>query len=392
MHSGFDDNEDKYINNYLYCVDLIRFVSALLVVFFHLGYSVWANPTSGARQFIDSTYDYKELSHVFRHGWIGVEVFFVISGMVIYRSAKNASFLKFVSSRILRLYPATWICASITLVVTLLTVDMSGSELVRRYVGSMLLIPVHPWIDPVYWTLAVEISFYTIIGIVLLSGWRNIFYHVAFMLTVVCLGYQILQAFQHVSELHIIPELPLQVIRLSMMEYGSFFALGIIVGLKIQRGYLQLRDLAIAFMAIIACCISIYFNTIAVNSYLNNDSNMAFNLSVPLLVWVVSVLIFYFSESIDKFFGKYIPSSFVYVKILGRMTFPIYLIHFIPGVTLTNLLSVEFGFHKHVSLAFAVFSILVVSLVVSTRLEPLVKSWLAGCIAGMAERLRISKA
>ena len=46
-------------------------------------------------------------------GWIGVQIFFVISGIVIANSAQSATPFRFAVSRFLRLYPAAWIAAAI---------------------------------------------------------------------------------------------------------------------------------------------------------------------------------------------------------------------------------------------------------------------------------------
>ena len=49
-------------------------------------------------------------------GWVGVEVFFVISGFVIANSASKTSPIEFLISRALRLYPAVWVCSTATFV------------------------------------------------------------------------------------------------------------------------------------------------------------------------------------------------------------------------------------------------------------------------------------
>ena len=68
-------------------IDAIRFSSAVLVSAFHL---TWHIP---------------EAVHVMPFGWIGVQIFFVISGIVIANSARLATPFRFAVSRFLRLYP-----------------------------------------------------------------------------------------------------------------------------------------------------------------------------------------------------------------------------------------------------------------------------------------------
>src|SRR6202035_4696902 len=95
-------------------------------------------------------------------GWVGVEIFFVISGFVIANSASKSSPVEFLIGRALRLYPAVWICATATLIV-LVFAHGSSSEFVRPYIRAMLIYPRGPWIDGIYWTLATEIVFYALV-------------------------------------------------------------------------------------------------------------------------------------------------------------------------------------------------------------------------------------
>ncbi|HEX8448460.1 MAG TPA: acyltransferase family protein, partial [Allosphingosinicella sp.] len=96
--------------------------------------------------------------------WVGVPIFFVLSGVVISASAAGRGWADFVRRRALRLYPAAWICGSITALVCL-----AGAEplLGVRWFNSMALSPTGPWIDEVFWTLAVELVFYAYVAAVL---------------------------------------------------------------------------------------------------------------------------------------------------------------------------------------------------------------------------------
>lgn len=156
--------------NYFYGVDAIRFASALWVSLFHLGFWSWASSGSTPSKYLRGATTYNSAIDVSWLGWVGVEVFFIISGFVIANSANGNTAAHFLKGRILRLYPAVWICSTCTLVVVL----FSGAPLVptlQRYVHTVALLPNdtwNGWIDGVYWTLAIEISFYVLIFITLL--------------------------------------------------------------------------------------------------------------------------------------------------------------------------------------------------------------------------------
>src|SRR2546430_146899 len=95
-------------------LDLVRFFSACLVMIFHLGVVSRRLPISANYGVVDAP-DFPELS-VFDIGWVGVEIFFVLSGFVIAQSADGKSAYRFLVGRAGRLLPAIWICATITLV------------------------------------------------------------------------------------------------------------------------------------------------------------------------------------------------------------------------------------------------------------------------------------
>lgn len=143
-------------------LDLIRFWAAGLVVLYHVCFYHWTYGTAAP------ALEYREqlaaLAPFASTGWIGVQIFFVLSGVVIAASAAGRHWVDFVRRRALRLYPAAWICGSITAAACLL-----GGEphVLVRYFKSMALSPTGPWIDEVFWTLGVEIVFYAYVAAIL---------------------------------------------------------------------------------------------------------------------------------------------------------------------------------------------------------------------------------
>jgi peptidoglycan/LPS O-acetylase OafA/YrhL len=149
-------------------LDLIRFGAALAVTVYHLGFWRWqAYGQTSANLFKTAL---APASSIMRWGYLGVPVFFVLSGFIISASAVGRSAPEFLRGRVLRLYPAAWICIPITLLVF-----HSSPDLGLRIIHSLLLWPVGPWVSGVYWTLGVEIVFYLVVALALwgdVSLWR----------------------------------------------------------------------------------------------------------------------------------------------------------------------------------------------------------------------------
>jgi peptidoglycan/LPS O-acetylase OafA/YrhL len=123
---------------YFALLDILRFLSAVAVMFHH-------------------TFD-------FHYGKLGVYLFFMISGFVIYFSL-NKGIKEYALGRFLRLYPLFWLCCTLTYVITLIY----GVNLpIERYFVSMLLVndgKIAQMVDGSYWTLTFELLFYIYIAV-----------------------------------------------------------------------------------------------------------------------------------------------------------------------------------------------------------------------------------
>jgi peptidoglycan/LPS O-acetylase OafA/YrhL len=124
-------------------------------------------------------------SHVLIYGFLGVEVFFLISGFVIGMSAWGRTPRQFAAARIARLYPAFWACVLITAaVVTLLPVGagvpVTGTPPISDIAVNLTMLaePLGvPLVDTVYWTLWLELKFYLLFA--LLVAWGPTYRRVA---------------------------------------------------------------------------------------------------------------------------------------------------------------------------------------------------------------------
>lgn len=150
-------------NNRILELDALRGLAALAVVLFHYTtkYSEIFN-TDVTTQIID-----------FKYGHYGVQLFFIISGFVIFMTINKVKTpFEFIFKRFIRLYPVFWLCIIIT---TLVTFNLppgfgrSFSDLVVSFTMIPALLGYKP-IDGAYWSLVPELFFYAmILGIFLLK-------------------------------------------------------------------------------------------------------------------------------------------------------------------------------------------------------------------------------
>ncbi|MFI9613172.1 acyltransferase family protein [Streptomyces sp. NPDC052023] len=157
----------------LYVVDGIRLVAALMVVLHHFagtrradeaGNIIWDRPVS------------ELMPTVFRvasFGWIGVEIFFVISGFVICMSCWGRTPKDFFVSRVIRLYPAYWFAVFFTTAVLVLLPGVQERLRLREVLFNLTMLQSGskvPNVDPVYWTLWSELRFYLLFLVVVAMG------------------------------------------------------------------------------------------------------------------------------------------------------------------------------------------------------------------------------
>lgn len=165
-------------------VDLLRFFAALMVVLFHL---------SQAIEPVDNWY-----RNTVKHGWLGVAVFFVISGYCILSSAQHsANFKDFLSRRFFRIYPAYWVSLVVVLLAACVQKLYIGSNAVHNLprtfsaAAATIALTTAPLtkidtINWVYWSLTCELLFYLTVGIILLTNKKYLIYGI-FVVSVISL-------------------------------------------------------------------------------------------------------------------------------------------------------------------------------------------------------------
>lgn len=142
---------------------MLRFFAAFMVVLFHLNLFV---------PYVDNWY-----RNTVKYGWLGVPIFFVISGYCIILSANTSQgSLNFLTKRFFRIYPAYWISLIIVLAAAIFQKAYTGTNSVANIPVTVphivANITLFTWplnniktSNFVYWTLTCEVIFYLIIGI-----------------------------------------------------------------------------------------------------------------------------------------------------------------------------------------------------------------------------------
>lgn len=315
---------------HLFGLDLLRLFAAALVVFNHFGAFSEALPDVGA------PFAFPPLNFMTRFGWVGVEIFFVISGFVIALSARGASPSGFLKRRALRIYPALWVCSLIG-ALALATLHSPVGELIVSFVHSITLSPRGPYVDGAVWSLVVEAVFYLLMWLVLLT---KIFHQLDKVAAVLGIGSA---AFLSVFCFAVMfPDTNLTtglaelferfIFKVSLLRYGVFFALGMILWLGFEYGFTASRRLLGLVLAVFGA-VEIGIHALSDNA----QSVFAYAIPpfeaamIPIAVWSVGILILIASVFLRTEISDRLLSRKALVTKLGLMTYPLYLNHYTLG-------------------------------------------------------------
>lgn len=357
---------------YFVGLDCARFIAALLVTLFHLGYAIHVKGGRAA----PLAYDLPRPSFVntFAWGHIGVQAFFVISGLVIANSAMRSAPWHFFRSRLERLYPAVWICAPLSFLAWMSAPSVNVGDTVFRFVKSMTLFPFLTWIDAPYWTLGHEIVFY---AIVLVYVWRSgaarldlLGYAIALFSALFWVAYALNQF--HIATIPHIRFLSSGAGRMFVSYYGCYFALGMILWAAAVKGFTPLRW-AMLFLSYVTCLAALYIEPVLAGR----------NVWPEVCAWVIlSIMIIYST------FGRLTPGNrnAQALRQMGLVTYPLYLVHFAPGIIIIRQL---FHLTGNIDLATVATVILLVAAAwaISAFGEPWIRSLIRRTLDGLEKRV-----
>jgi peptidoglycan/LPS O-acetylase OafA/YrhL len=319
----------------LHELDALRFVAALAVVLYHLTYS---NTVQAA---------FPEVDGVTRFGYMGVDLFFIISGFVILWSAQGRSPVAFVIARFSRLYPIFWVA----LLTTSAVVWHDGVITMRQILLNATMIPSYfgaGFIDGAYWTLQVELNFYFLIFVLLVFGQINNAERWAY-------GWLVVIALSLVT--HKIPA------SLTVYPYGSYFAGGMILFAIWKSGLTWTRCVALGGSLLL----SMRQAVIQANEFIYH---MTGNQWVPVAVIGTSYLVLLGIAA-----GRIKIGAAKWCTALGASTYPLYLLHHHIGNEIFGALTLD----RWVALAITLLAIAAMTVVatgIDRRLHRFTSQWL----------------
>lgn len=376
------------MKNHFSLLDPLRFGAALGVALFHQLFWSWAWVSIGHTGFertVAADVQYPSAAPFTWFGWVGVEIFFVISGFVIANSASKSSPTQFLLGRALRLYPAVWVCATATLLVLLIFSGAPASDFITPYIHAMLLIPVgvtKQSLDVVYWTLAAEMAFYLLVFCAMLTK-RITLRHFAFGLTVwsaVFNAIALLVLFcttpvnlPDVSPANL-PYLAILMFRVPcaafLLNHGCFFALGILLFISANRPLTALERVAVAVTCLSGAAEIYFFASFFLTCIPAISGQSAF---VPIMVWAAAVgLIAYDANRIRRPAPAASREAPAYLRTLGLITYPLYLTHNVIGAEMIHAL-INAGLNATAAVWVALAMLVLICWFICATIEPAVR-------------------
>jgi len=375
-------------------LDALRLVAALMVVLFH--YTAWHHGYWSADGGPSAPEVWPALSRVTAFGNAGVQLFFIISGLVVFRSLQGRSVGRFLGSRAGRIFPAFWFAVLFSGAVQMVLWRAQKPELTwGQVLGNLTLAGpplLHiPSVDGVYWTLWIEARFY--VGL-LLVRWalRRLRADDARGWTGFCLAWVAASAVAIA-----VVGVPSQNSRLGLYlipTYAGLFAGGMMLYLMSAHGFTWARGAVLVgavAQAAWATALDMPQEVGAFTPY--RIPGGVFALLIVGFFALVAALVFTRANRV----------GWAWATGAGALTYPVYLLHEVNGWFIIDALSPEWP--KWLVLGVALGAVLVLSWAVHRYVEeplgPWLKAWVErGCAAlgrgvgafgGFARRGRVER-
>lgn len=368
------------MRDHIYPLDVLRFLAAFSVLTFHLCFYGWAATGGATATMLNDAAHYEALAPFTWFGWVGVEVFFVISGFVIASSASGATAAAFLRGRVLRLFPAAWICATITLAAWLLVAHSSLGEMLRAYMHTISLWVIGPWVDGVYWSLSVELVFYAVVFWALVARRFVSIMALPWALTAMAVVFQTIVHTPAIMAAFQADPLLSQIIARSdilLIRYGCFFAAGIWIW-AMSRNEMTPARLAGLGVAVACCLAEIVFRAREM-TWGELTIVMPLPAWAPITVWLLGLGLIVATARSPHWFHVRTDRTRAVLKRIGLMTYPLFLTHNVVGSAIIRALD-GVGVNQWIALPVAIVSTVALAYVICATAEVAVRNALRTAI------------
>ena len=299
----------------LYEIDLLRITAALSVVIYHYTFSGYARHLTSIA--------YPALSVVTRYGYLGVDMFFTISGFVVLLSAWGRRPHEFVISRIVRLYPAYWVAVTLTTVVAITLSRGLFRVTPIQYVANMTMLNAVAHIaniDVVYWTLYAEIRFYFLVFVLAWAGITRS--------RVVALLWTWLAA-TAIIEAHVLPAgIATTLDILVQSQWSHYFIAGMALCLIYRTRFSWQLGAILALAYANAVYQAINFGNLVAGRYHQTLHSPV----IAVVITVIFIVMTLIALRVTRQLGR------PWFAVAGALTYPLYLVHAYNGFVIINLI------------------------------------------------------
>jgi peptidoglycan/LPS O-acetylase OafA/YrhL len=256
-------------------LDSLRAIAALAVLLFH---------TTGYR---------------FNIGHYGVQLFFIISGFVIFKTVESAKTPReFIIKRFFRLYPAYWVAIIITTIVVN-SYSVTKHVGVKEFVFNLTMLQEYFKVDNIdwsYWSLTPELLFYFYMTLLIFFKAVKYIYPVCVVWVIIILCNYFLNIENHFIW-----------IKLFNIRHGQLF----IAGIMFYRVFNKEGNIIYNYILILVSFIT---------SILVYTPQYGFSDIVIVITLCYLVFLLFINEKLS--FLKFRPLVFI-----GTISYPLYLIH-----------------------------------------------------------------
>lgn len=325
-------------------LDIMRFIAALGVMLYHY---LYRGIQTGRVDEIDL-----QSSHFFKYGYLGVNLFFIISGFVIFLSLRNNNnYLIFIKNRIIRLFPTYLISIIITLsmfFIFLNSIPFDNKTIITNFFMINWIFNL-PSIDGVYWSLHIEWVFYILMTGFLLISKKIKIINCVYSWFVIIIILKLMKLFSF--------NVPSEISFLLIEKYGLLFVAGIFFYKNYISGFIIKN-----FLILLICFILSTYDLINQSRILEIELNSSSSDIILIIINLSFFLYFFFLSYFEKI------NKFSYAK-LGMASYPMYLIHQEVGYILYDYIKLD-NHNYNIFLILVIITIVIIaSIIIAEKYE-----------------------